>query len=296
MNTQTRGHPLAYLAFATVCIVWGTTYLAIRVALDTVPVLLLAGLRWFTAGVVLAAVVSASGRRLPGPALWGPLALLGLLMNVVGNGLVVWAEQYVASGLTAVVIATVPFFSLAIESRLPQSERVSARALGGLAIGFLGILVLVWPDLTRGGAGGRAFVLGVIGLQIACVAWAAGTSYAKRHKIAQEPFSASAVQMILAGVMLLSLATVAGEWKALTFTAQTLGAMAYLTFAGSLVAYTAYVYAVKYLPLSLVSLYAYINPVIAVVLGTLMLDEPLSGRIVLAATMVIGGSALVGKA
>lgn len=294
-NTPMRGQTLAYLAFATICIVWGTTYLAIRVALETVPVFLLAGLRWFVAGVVLAGLVSSTGRRLPGPALWGPLALLGVLMNVVGNGLVVWAEQYVASGLTAVVIATVPFFSLAIESRLPRGERVPARALGGLVIGFLGILVLVWPDLTRGGAGGRAFLAGVVGLQIACVSWAAGTSYAKRHRLGQEPFSASAVQMIFSGVILLLLATVAGEWRALGFTARTLAAMAYLTFAGSLVAYTAYVYAVKYLPLSLISLYAYINPVIAVALGTLILGEPISTRIVVAAAMVLGGSALVGR-
>jgi drug/metabolite transporter (DMT)-like permease len=286
---------LAYLAWITVCIVWGTTYLAIRVALETVPVFLLAGIRWFVAGVVLAGVLVAAGRRLPERALWGPLFLLGFLMNVLGNGFVVWGEQYVPSGLTAVVIATVPFWSVGIEALLPHGEKFSLRALVGLLIGFGGIIVLVWPDLTVGGAGGRAFVGGVIGIQIACVAWAAGTSYTKRHKVGEDPFATSAVQMIFSGITLLSLATVAGEWSALTFTTRSFAALAYLTIVGSLVAYTAYMYAIKHLPIATVSLYAYINPVIAVVLGALLLAEPLSPRIFLAAGLVLAGMYIVGK-
>lgn len=286
---------LAWLAFATVCVVWGTTYLAIRVALESVPVVLVAGLRWFSAGVVLAAILVATGRKLPGRALWGPLILLGFLMNVLGNGLVVWAEQFVASGLTAVVIATVPFWSVAIEALLPTGERFSARAITGLVLGFIGIIVLVWPDLTVGGAGGRQFVGGVIGIQIACAAWAAGTSYTKRHKVGDDPFATSAVQMIFSGVMLLSMATAAGEWQALTFTPRTLAAMAYLTIAGSLITYTAYIYAIKHLPISTVSIYAYVNPLIAVALGTMLLGEPFSMRIVFAAAMVLAGTAIVSK-
>ena len=286
---------LAYLAFLVVCVVWGTTYLAIRVALETVPVFLVAGLRWFTAGILLAAVLVASGRKLPGRALWGPLLLLGFLMNVLGNGFVVWAEQYVASGLTAVVIATVPFWSVLIEAMLPKGERVSMRALAGLAIGFVGIVVLVWPDLTVGGSGGRAFVGGVIGVQVACAAWAAGTSYTKRHRVGDDPFATSAVQMIFSGLILLTLATATGEWSALSFTPRTLAAMAYLTMAGSLVTYTAYIYAIKHLPLSTVALYAYINPIIAVVLGALLLGEPFSPRIIVAAAMVLVGMAIVSR-
>ena len=286
---------LAYLAFLVVCVVWGTTYLAIRVALETVPVFLVAGLRWFTAGILLAAVLVASGRKLPGRALWGPLLLLGFLMNVLGNGFVVWAEQYVASGLTAVVIATVPFWSVLIEAMLPKGERFSMRALAGLAIGFVGIVVLVWPDLTVGGSGGRAFVGGVIGVQVACAAWAAGTSYTKRHRVGDDPFATSAVQMIFSGLILLTLATATGEWSALSFTPRTLAAMAYLTVAGSLVTYTAYIYAIKHLPLSTVALYAYINPIIAVVLGALLLGEPFSPRIIVAAAMVLVGMAIVSR-
>ncbi|MEO8678899.1 MAG: EamA family transporter [Vicinamibacterales bacterium] len=280
---------LAYLAWITVCIVWGTTYLAIRVALETVPVFLLAGLRWFAAGVMLAGILVATGRRLPGRAMWGPLLLLGFLMNVLGNGFVVWGEQYVPSGLTAVVIATVPFWSVGIEALLPRGEKFSLRAMIGLLVGFSGIIVLVWPDLTMGGAGGRAFVTGVLGIQIACAAWAAGTSYTKRHRLGEDPFAASALQMVFSGIMLLTIATATGEWSALTFTTRSLAALVYLTIVGSLVAYTAYLYAIKHLPISTVSLYAYINPVIAVVLGAFLLAEPLSPRIFTAAGLVLAG-------
>ncbi|MGH9386398.1 MAG: EamA family transporter [Vicinamibacterales bacterium] len=286
---------LAYLAWVTVCIVWGTTYLAIRVALETVPVLLLAGIRWLAAGALLSVILVALGRRLPGPRAWAPLLLLAVLMNVLGNGLVVWAELYVASGLTAVVVATVPFWLVLIEACLPKGERFSAGALAGLVVGFVGILVLVWPELTMGGSSGRSFVAGVVALQLACAAWAIGTSYTKRHKVGEDPFAASAVQMMFSGTILLGVATMRDEWNALHFTMRSFSALAYLTIAGSLVAYTAYVYAVKYLPLSTVSLYAYINPVLAVLLGSLLLDEPFSLRIIGAAALVLGGIWVVSR-
>ena len=286
---------LAHLAFVTVCIVWGTTYLAIRVALETVPVLLVAGLRWMTAGVLLCGILLAMGRRLPPLRLWGALLLLGFLMNIMGNGFVVFAQQYVASGLTAVLIATTPFWSALLERVLPNGDRFSPRALTGLTIGFAGIVILVWPEMSQGGAGGRAFVGGVIAIQLACVGWVIGTSYAKRHELGDNPLPSAALQMIFSGVMLLSAATAHGDWAALTFTPRTLAAMAYLTIAGSLVAYSAYIYAIQHLRLSLVSLYAYINPIIAVALGTVLLGEPLSTRIVLAAGLVLTGTWIVGR-
>jgi drug/metabolite transporter (DMT)-like permease len=286
---------LAYLAFITVCIVWGTTYLAISVALETVPVLLVAGLRWFSAGVILSGIMLATGRGLPRPRLWGPLALLGILMNIVGNGFVVYAQQYVASGLTAVLIATTPFWSALVERLLPNGERFSRRSLAGLALGFSGIVVLVWPEMTTGGSGGRTFVLGVIAVQLACIGWVTGTSYARRHELGDNPFPSTALQMVFSGVMLLTAATAHGDWAALSFTPRTIAAMAYLSLAGSLVAYSAYIYAIQHLPLQLVSLYAYINPMIAVALGTLLLNEPLSARILVAAVLVLAGTWIVGK-
>lgn len=286
---------LAYLSFLTVCIIWGTTYLAITVALETVPVLLLAGLRWMFAGLVLSAVMLATGRGLPGPRMWAPLALLGFLMNIVGNGFVVYAQQYVASGLTAVLIATTPFWTALVERLLPGGERFSARSLVGLALGFSGIVVLVWPEMTNGGAGGRTFVLGVIAIQLACLGWVAGTSFAKRHPLGESPLRSTALQMVFSGIMLLSAATANGDWAHLSFTSRTIAAMLYLSIAGSLIAYSAYIYAIQHLPLQLVSLYAYINPMIAVALGTLLLNEPLSTRILIAAALVLIGTWIVGK-
>jgi drug/metabolite transporter (DMT)-like permease len=289
-----KGNPLAYLAFLTVCLIWGTTYFAITIALETVPVLLLAGLRWMFAGVVMSALMLATGRGLPRPALWGPLLLLGFLMNVVGNGFVVYAQQYVASGLTAVLIATTPFWSAFVERLLPNGERFSKRALTGLACGFTGIVILVWPEMTNGGAGGRAFIGGVIAIQLACVGWVVGTSYARRHELGDNPFRSTALQMVFSGTMLLAAATWNGDWAHLSFTPQTIGAMIYLSIAGSLVAYSAYIYAIQHLPLSLVSLYAYINPIIAVTLGTLLLAEPFSARIAISAALVLLGTWIVG--
>ena len=286
---------LAYLCFLTVCIVWGTTYLGIRVALETVPVLLVAGLRWTAAGVIMSGLMLASGRGLPKPRLWAPLALLGFLMNVVGNGFVVYAQQYVASGLTAVLIATTPFWSALAERLLPNGERFSPRSLAGLALGFAGIVVLVWPEMTNGGAGGRQFVIGVIVIQLACIGWVIGTSYAKRHELGDNPFRSTALQMVFSGAMLLSAATAHGDWSQVYFTPRTIAAMAYLTIAGSLIAYSAYIYAIQHLPLQLVSLYAYINPMIAVALGTLLLNEPLSARIIVAAILVFVGTGIVGR-
>ena len=290
---MTREQKLAWAAWVTICLVWGTTYLAIRVALETIPVFLVAGLRWMAAGLALGAFSVVTGRRLPGPRMWGSLALLAFLMNVVGNGFVVWAEQFVASGLTAVVIASVPFWSVGIESSLKGGERLQWRALAGLAIGFAGIVVLVWPEITVGGGEGRAVIGGVIALQLACLGWALGTWYTKRHPSSADPLAASTVQMIFSGAMLLGIATANDEWSQLHFTPRTLGAMIYLTVAGSIVAYTAYVYAVKHLPISTVSLYAYINPLIAVALGSLLLGEPFSFRIIIAAGLVLAGIAVV---
>ncbi len=293
MSDTRADRRLAWVAWATICLVWGTTYLAIRVALESIPVFLVAGLRWMAAGLILTAITRLRGRPLPPVRQWGALALLGFLMNVLGNGFVVWAEQYVASGLTAVIIASVPFWSVGFEAVLPGGDRLRGSTLLALLVGFAGIVVLVWPEMSAGGAAGAAMLGGVVAIQIACAGWALGTSYAKRHPSASDPFAASAIQMLASGTMLLTIATISGEWTALQFTTRSLGALVYLTIAGSVIAYTAYLYTVAHLPLTTVSLYAYINPLIAVLLGAVLLDEPLSPRIAVASLLVLAGMALL---
>ena len=288
-----RERRLAYIAWITVCLVWGTTYLAIRIALESVPVALLAGLRWAAAGALLAAMLPLFGERVPHPRTWKSIAIAGFLMAVIGNGGVVWAEQYVASGLAAVIVAMVPFWTVLVEAMLPRGERLTSRTLVGLGVGFVGIVVLVWPELTIGGESGRLFIAGVIALQVACLGWALGTSYTKRNAMTASPLGASAMQMLLSGAMLIAIGTATGEWSRLAFTPRTAGAMIYLVLIGSVVGYTSYVYALKHLRISTVSLYAYVNPLIAVILGTLLLSEPFSLRILFAAALVFAGIAVV---
>lgn len=294
--TSSRERTLAYVAWVTVCIVWGTTYLGIRVALESVPVALLAGLRWTAAGTLLTAALPFVGERVPPVRAWAPIALSGFLLIGIGNGGVVWAEQYVPSGLTAVVIAIVPFWAVLAEAVLPRGERLTTRTLTGLAVGFLGIIVLVWPQLTIGGQEGRLFLVGVLALQLACIGWALGTAYTKRNAMAATPLAGSALQMLFSGVILTGIGAATGEFSRLAFTTRSASAMLYLVFIGSLVGYSAYLYALKYLPVSFVAQYAYVNPLIAVVLGTLVLGEPFSIRTLVAAALVFAGIAIVRSA
>ena len=167
MSDAADHRPRALAAWVAVCVIWGTTYLAIRIALETVPPGLLAGLRWTAAGALLALAVRLAGRRLPPPRAWASLALAGFLMTVMGNGLVVWAEQHVSSGLAAVMVAMVPIWSVLIEAVRGRGERFTVQVGTGLLMGFGGIVVLVWPELQPGG-GGRLFVIGMVDLQLAC--------------------------------------------------------------------------------------------------------------------------------
>jgi drug/metabolite transporter (DMT)-like permease len=288
MNTPPR---LAWIAWIAVCVIWGTTYLGIRVALESVPPALMAGFRWTIAGTILAAVVLLRGGSIPPVRTWPGLALLGVLMIGFGNGFVVWAEQFVPSGLTAVVIATSPFWMVSSEAVF-GGDRLSRGALAGLVVGFSGIVLLVWPDLRAGGAHATQFAGGLVALQLASAGWAAGSSYAKRHK-QDDVVAATAMQMLFGGVLMLAIGTLAGEWRALAFTPRTAGALTYLTLAGSLGAFLAYIYALRHLPVTTVSLYAYINPIIAVVLGALLLGEPFGSRVIVAAGLVLAGLALV---
>jgi drug/metabolite transporter (DMT)-like permease len=290
MSSPTR---LAYAALVAVCVIWGTTYLGIRVALEAVPPALMGAFRWIVAGTLLVAYVRFRGQPLPDVASWGSLALQGLLMIGFGNGFVNWAEQSVSSGLAAVVIATAPFFMAGVEAFHADGERLSRRALIGLLLGFLGILVLVWPDLHFDDAQGTNFVLGLLALQVACLGWAIGSSYSKRHPHGESVIGATAVQMIFGGVIMLVVGTFAGEWGRVSFHGRGVAALAYLTVAGSIAGFVSYIYALKYLPVSTVSIYAYINPLIAVILGAFFLDEPFSMRTIVSMVIVFAGVALV---
>jgi drug/metabolite transporter (DMT)-like permease len=283
-------------AWIAVCLIWGTTYLGIRICLETMPPMLMGGLRWTVAGGLLALYMAMRGERLPRRSAWKTPLVLGFLMLVLGNGGVVWAERYVPSGLAAVVVAASPFWMAGVEAFRKDGERMTWRTAVGFVLGFLGIVLLVWPELWRGGADGGAragFIVGMIALQIACLGWSIGSSYSKRHDRGQNVFSATAAQMLAGGVMMLALGTVRGEWASLAFSTRTAVAFGYLATVGAIGGFVAYTYALRHLPVSLVSLYAYINPVIAVALGVAVLGEPFTSRMALAAALVFGGVAIV---
>jgi drug/metabolite transporter (DMT)-like permease len=199
----------------------------------------------------------------------------------------------VPSGLAAILVAAQPFWIAGVESVLPRGERLTRRTFAGLLIGFGGILVLVWPDLMAGGGSGRQFVFGVIAIQVACLGWSLGSSYSRRRPAQENAIAASAYQMLFGGVWFLAIATWRGEWSDLTFTPRTLAAEAYLVFFGSFAGYSAYIYALKHLPIATVSLYTYINPVIAVLLGSLVAGEPFGLRVVVGASIVLLAVAIV---
>jgi drug/metabolite transporter (DMT)-like permease len=282
----------AYAAWVVICLVWGTTYLAIRIALETVPPLLMPACRWIAAGSLLIGILKARGERLPAASSWATLAIVGTLLVGVGNGAVVWAEQTVPSGLTAVLVAASPFWMVGIESFMPGGEHLTRRRAFGLLMGFSGILVLVWPDL-RAGAQQRGVVVGALMTQLACLGWAIGSTYARRHGREGNVLAGAALEMLFGGLVLLVAGTVAGEWSKMALTPRSAGALVYLALVGSVAGFSAYLYALKHLPVATVSLYAYANPIIAVVLGAVVLGEPVTGRLAVASAIVLASMTLV---
>ncbi len=291
---MTRSERLgAYGAWAAVCFFWGTTYLAIRVGLETLTPLLFAGLRFLVAGGLLFFVMSRQQNvRLPLGREWLNLGVVGLLLLGIGNGAVVWAEQWVPSGLAALLVATSPFWVAAIERMRKDGERVGARGALGMLVGFGGLAMLVGPQLFGVTLDGY-YLAGVMVIQLGCLTWTVGSIYAKQRPTGVSPLMAAAVQMLWAGVVLTVAGTALGEWGEISFSARSLSALAYLVVFGSIVAYSAYTYAIQKLPLSLVSTYSYINPLVALVLGWLVLGEALGGRELLAAAVILSGVALV---
>jgi drug/metabolite transporter (DMT)-like permease len=291
--TTARERRLGYLSWLAVCVIWGTTYLGIRICLESMPPALMGGLRWTLAGTLLAGYVLARGETLPPVSRWGSIALLGFLLLGLGNGGVVFAEQWVSSGLAAVLVATSPFWMAGVEAALPDGERLRRNTIIGLLIGFSGILVLVWPDLALDRGADRRFLAGVIALQIASLGWALGSSYSKRHARNDHILGTTALQMLAGGLIMLAAGTVRGEWPQLYFTTRTTTSLLYLSTLGAIGGFVAYTYALRHLPVSFVSLYAYINPVIAVALGITLLGEPFDARMGSAAALVFAGVAVV---
>ena len=281
----------AWIAWFAICVIWGTTYLAIKIALGTIPPLLMGGFRYLAAGTIMIAVLKLQRRRLPPISAWPVQAVIGFTMLGLGNGGVVIAEQYLTSGLTAVLVGTSPFWMVGIDAAFPGGKRLQLQQLIGMTIGFLGIVLLVWPDLQADLGPGT--LIGVVAVQIACIGWSVASSYSKRHAQSSDVLGTATLQMMSGGILMTLVGTIRGEWSHLGFSVSTFSALAYLAVLGSVVAFVAYSYALKHLPISVVSLYTYVNPVIAVGLGALLLHEPFGARQIMAAGVIALGMLIV---
>lgn len=286
----------AYLAFLAVCFFWGTTYLGIKIALETVPPFLVGGIRFTVAGTVLAIALKLAGHRWPDWRRAPTYLLIGATMLGFGNGGVVWAEQFMATGLVAVLVASAPFWMVGMEA-LAGGERLTQQTISGLSIGFLGILLLVWPELVRAAfaTSGWEWVGGLVATQLACIGWSIGTTISKQRLRDTDHLVSSAFQMLAGGVVMLTVGGALGEFARLSWSPRSIAAVTYLTCAGSLIGFVAYTYALRHLPMSTMSLYPYVNPVVAVVLGTWLLHEPLTWRTVVAIAIILAGSAVVSR-
>ena len=284
---------LAIAAFAVVCVVWGTTYLAIRVAIETIPPLMLTCMRFIFAGIVMLGIARWRGERIPRDAkTLADLALVGTLMVGVGNLAVVWAEQWVPSGMAALFVATAPFWMVIIEAFRRGGERIDLRSGIGMAVGFIGVAILVTPKGPAGSLDPR-FLLGAAAIQLGSIGWQLG-SVRSKYNLKDVPLLASAsLQMLFGGIVVAIVAVIIGEPARLSFTPKTFFALVYLTLFGSILAYSAYVYALAHLRTTKMSLYAYVNPAVAVVLGWLILKEELTWLSVVAMCVILSGVALV---
>lgn len=279
-----------WAALAAVYIIWGSTYLAIRFAVATLPPFLMAGTRFLVAGAILYAWRRSLGFARPTGRQWRAAFVVGGLMLLGGNGGVVWAEQYVESGTAALIVATVPFWMVLLDWLRPGGSPPRAGVWAGILVGLGGVTLLLGsPD-----AGSR-YVAGWAVLVLASIAWSAGSIYSRGASL-PAPLLATGMQMLAGGALLLLAGLLAGEAGRVdpaTVSARSILALVYLIVFGSLLGYSAYVWLLRVATPALASTYAYVNPAVAVFLGWLLAGERLTGRILLASAVIVGAVALI---
>jgi drug/metabolite transporter (DMT)-like permease len=292
MNTQAASpsRTLVVAAFAAIYIVWGSTYLAIRVAVETLPPFLSAGVRFLVAGGLLFLFLARRGFAKPSTPQWRHALVAGTLLLVGGNGLVMWAEKIIPSGLTALVVALAPVWFALIDWLRPRGVRPQLKTVVGIIIGFVGVVMLVNGRGHTAQAPG--YWLGALAVIAAGISWAGGSLYARHSPNSGSPWMNAAAQMICGGAGLLLLGIVLGEpfrtdWSRVS--GRSLAALVYLIVFGSWIGFSAYVWLLKASTPSRVSTYAYVNPVIAVFLGWALLGESVSAHMLFGALVVLAG-------
>ncbi|HVN18816.1 MAG TPA: EamA family transporter [Dongiaceae bacterium] len=287
---------MVILAFGLVYLFWGSTYLGIDIAVQTIPPALMCGLRFTVAGVVMLAVCVATGHRVIYSARQIALsAVVGLLLLMGGNLTLSYAELTVSSGLSALILASTPLWFLVLDSLLLGDHHISGRGKAGLALGIVGLFVLVWPDLQAGSLG-RKELLASLSLIGGSFSWALGSVLSKKWQSGMDVFGATAWQVTAAGVGNFAFALFNGDLQHATWAPKSLAAVGYLVVCGSWIGYTAYIWLLEHVPTSKVSTYAYVNPVVAVFLGWLILHEKVDQYIVMGSAIVVLSVILVTSA
>ena len=284
-----------WTAMVVVYIFWGSTYLAIRYAVETIPPFLMAGTRFLVAGSILYAWRRLAGDRGPTKKQWITTAVIGALLLFGGNGMLSWAEQMVPSGVSALLIGAVPLWMTLIEALRPGGRRPNLAGMIGLAIGFGGIVLLVGPSLA-GGSKADLHPLGITILLVAALSWSLGSIYSRHADLPSSSLLGTGMEMLAGGVVLYLVGTLAGEWRSFALGNVSLRSwlgLAFLTIFGSMITFSAYAWLLRAAPLPLVSTYAYVNPLIAILLGSIFASEVLSARILIAALVIIGSVVLI---
>jgi drug/metabolite transporter (DMT)-like permease len=285
---------LVFWSFAAIYVIWGSTYLAIRVMVSSMPPLLAGGCRFLCAGSLMYGWARWRGVPAPSRRLWWPAFLLGSLFFLVGNGGVSWAETRIQSGLTALLAATSPLFTVVFESKRDGWRRPSVRVLVGIAAGLCGVALLVAPGEIIGG--GHADLLGAAAITAAALAWACGSVLSHAVPLHPSPVLSTGMKMLAGGVLLVAAGLLLGEGSQVSremFTTRAMLAWGYLVVFGSIIGFSAFTYLLRVTTPEKVSTSSYVNPLVAVALGWAILGETVSPRTLLAAAIIIGGVVLI---
>jgi len=284
-------------AFAALYLIWGSTYLGIRFAIESIPPLLMAGTRFFSAGIIIYGITRSQGAPKPTFAEWRTSFIVGTCLLFFGNGSVTVAEQWVPTGLASLLVATVPIDIALLGWISGASSRPRPLVFLGLAGGFVGIAILVGPALTAHPAGGSSHLgLGMLILLFGSLVWSIGSLYSRRAQAASSPFLSSAQTMLCGGGLMILVGLARGEARDFELhrvTPLSLGAFVYLVLVGAIVGYTAYIWLLRHCDPAKVATYAYVNPVVAVLLGAFFGGETVTLRTAVAAAIIIGSVALV---
>ena len=290
---NTNKNLLPYLALGAVCILWGTTYLALRVGVTQFPPFLFSSMRFLMAGPILMVIMLILGKKIPSGKVLRDQAVGGLMMCTLGVSIVGWAEVNVSSGVAAVICSMMPIWTILINLFANKEERPTPLIIFGLLLGLGGILLIFSEHLVEFYK--PEYTNSIIAIFLANLSWAIGTVWMKKRSSGTDPFMNAGLQMLFGGLFLIPLSLLFDDYTTIKWTSEILFSLFYLMLIGSVAAYACYFYAISKLPMTIVSLYAYVNPVIAVILGWVILNEKLNARILIAIVITLLGIYLVNR-